>query len=160
MGSPRPTEEAHNGPLESLLSGGSSQSFWAELNAVRLNHQSLLADVDASSAIISTSISEPNKKGGEMSRGLATFHLPVNVSPLFTLISFYSSPRELFFLFFSPPHCLSSSCFEFISHLLCVCVSFCGSVTLSLSLCVKLRNVCAADPLSVRCGASADRFGV
>ena len=108
-----------------------------------------------------------------MSRGLATFHLPVNVSPLYTLVSFYSSPPKLFLSVFSR---VRSPTPTIASHLLvlnlstiscvcvCVCVCVCFSVSvalsLSLSLSVKLRNVCAVDPLSVRCGASADRFGV
>lgn len=84
---------------------------------------------------------------------MAVFRIPVNVSPLSTPISFCLSP-----------HCLLSlSCELSPISLCCVFVCMCPSlvsVCPLFALSVGLRNVCAADPLSVRCGASADRFGV
>lgn len=75
--------------------------------------------------------------------------MAVNVSPLYTPISFF--PR--------PPHCLPSLSFELSAiSFSFVCLSLCVSLLLALS--VERRNVCSAVPPLVRCGASADRFGV
>lgn len=92
-----------------------------------------------------------------MSRGLATFHLPVNVSPLYTLVSFYLLLSSGAFLSvfsgvrFSPP---------IASHLLvlnlstissvCVCVCFSVSVVLSLSLSPCEAEECVCCRSSVR----------
>lgn len=67
VGSPRPIEAAHNGPLEFLLSGGSSQKvFWAELNVAGAESSvSFLAEVDARSAIICMSLSASQIKREE-----------------------------------------------------------------------------------------------
>lgn len=140
------------------------QSFWAELNVARLNHQSVLAVLDV---FICTPLSPSQIKKEEkevwawpLFTSYWMFHLFKSYTSPFT-----SLPESLSFYFSVIaflPHCLSSFSCEFISHLLCVCVclSLSFSVCLSCSLFVELRNVCAADPLSVRCGASADRFGV
>ena len=96
-----------------------------------------------------------------MSRGLATFHLPVNVSPLYTLVSFYSSPPELFLSVFSrvrsPTPTIAShllvlnlSTISCVCVCVCVCVCFSVSVALSLSLSLCEAEECVCCRSSVR----------
>lgn len=140
------------------------QSFWAELNVARLNHQSVLAVLDVFICTL-LSLSQIKEEKEVWAWPLFTsywmFHLFKSYTSPFT-----SLPESLSFYFSVIaflPHCLSSFRIylpSLVCMCVCVCLSLSFSVCLSCSLFVELRNVCAADPLSVRCGASADRFGV
>lgn len=142
------------------------QSFWAELNVARLNHQSVLAVLDV---FICTPLSPSQIKEEKevwawpLFTSYWMFHLFKSYTSPFT-----SLPESLSFYFsviaFFTPLPLIIQLWIYLPSLVCMCVCVClslsFSVCLSCSLFVELRNVCAADPLSVRCGASADRFGV
>lgn len=141
------------------------QSFWAELNVARLNHQSVLAVLDVFiCTLLSPSQIKEEKEvwAWPLFTSYWMFHLFKSYTSPFT-----SLPESLSFYFSVIaflPHCLSSFSCEFISHLLCVCVCvsfsvfFCVSVM--LSLCGTEECVCCRSSVSEMWGECRQVWGI
>lgn len=137
------------------------QSFWAELNVARLNHQSVL-DVFICMPLSASQIKKEEKEvwAWPLFTSYWMFHLFKSYTSPFT-----SLPDSLSFYFsliaFSP-HCLSSFSCEFISHLLCVCVFFSVffCVSVMLSLCGTEECVCCRSSVSEMWGECRQVWGI
>ncbi|MEQ2158441.1 hypothetical protein GOODEAATRI_012289, partial [Goodea atripinnis] len=113
-----------------------------EAHPVCLCRAAVMADVDAIMCTTLRLSRLKNERRKESGRGCECF------TSLYPHLSFSSAPP------FAPHH----SVLNYLPSLSVFSVFLCASLLLALS--VERRNVCAADPQSVRCGASADRFGV